>query len=400
MILIPIMDTTVAAQHITCIFNAPWNGGSGFTLNVVKIKKMDFDLGVFKSLFLIESFFGLTTVNVRSLGQCRVKVVYCWFIVIVQIIEFALYVRGQIVYYNHPEELIYIFVWLVFALFNILVTVNSISDWNQKMSIALQMQAIAQNLESKDDFFDKLIIRGAFVSFVVFFTLRKFAVFTYIVPREVTIIPAIPWFTSPYRNGSLIIQGAEEIIFLTKFVSLKRNILKEMDSTVQSLRDPHSQGATRSNSKDEIRNRNSKLRLYISLQNALYQTLNDVQEQFRAFLVFMRFYIEVKIILSYVVHGTLLNTVREVTSALMFLGMVIASERVYATFKDTKQQLATVLFKSNSKSQRRIFKHQMLSNIHRSSRLSCRLFVLDYGLIAEVLENTAWVLIAVLGSRS
>lgn len=117
------------------------------------------------------------------------------------IFEYSMNIFNEITT-NKPEGLVQIVLRLTVTLLAAYVTSDSICQWKHKVSLTLEMLAIADKQKPKENVVDKLHPRVVIKDFTSYFCFIAVFVLTATVPVHAEHIPGSLWFTTLYFNGT------------------------------------------------------------------------------------------------------------------------------------------------------------------------------------------------------
>lgn len=343
---------------------------------------MEVNLGYFKSVFLMETLFGTSTVCLTSLNQSKLKVAYAGFFIIVYILEL-------IIYYFRREVSDWIGLFEIGKFISVslpLVSlVGGVLDYKTKISIALNLEAMENILESvKVSVPGKKLLKAIALCFNIVIILgllyslgdaiNSHGLFT-------------TYLTTIHYLGTHNLLIFPMIMFFIKVVMIQRGITEGFSEIIKSLQrqpHPHNQG---------IRDEERKWTILTELQGALHTTEGNIRNCYWIQTVWAILMMEITypvVCVLWIKQGVFgWKHFMLLRSIFTFIGIVCAVELT----KKSKEEALLALTNCNAEvvHLKRV-KHQLLAKIHHSRvTFSCNFYDVDYTLLTTVLENFIFV---------
>lgn len=369
---------------------------------------MEVNLGIFKPLMLFESLYGTCTVSLQTLEQSKLKVAYTIFFIILYAVEQILFGFNE-----RGENTMLVYTARIFTiLLPIYSLIGSIFDYKTKISAALNLEAIEK----------KLLTQG----FKMSGTRRLRYISTGLVAMNAYLniwslmesiigiqshLPVTRYVTGHQNHGTQINQALGLILFLVKASVIQDAITKGYSLILES----QEESTVRENqTASRIRNRNQggkarkvkteldkKWALLSELQGHLHVTTSSIRDSYWVHIIWYRLVAEVltPLLCFRVVEEDSISWFKyflEIT--ISFIAIVFTVER---TLKGKNTALTTLSNNvlGNGRVRLNSVKHQLLAKIHRRRvTFSCVLFDVDYTLLATFLENSLFVVTAVLAT--
>ncbi|KAG8274388.1 hypothetical protein J6590_004414 [Homalodisca vitripennis] len=354
---------------------------------------MDVDLGSFKHIFLIETFFGTNTVSVATLKQSRWRIAYSGMHLTLHLLNEVEYWVIQYVFHQPVTTLA-----LILRLFKTSLPtyclIRAIWDRKTKVSCALALAVIEQRLENPTvlkKIFCKVGIAGIVVTHLCLYFMNQ----TILQENHLRNSRIVNSIFAMNNFGILLGQSLGLIFFLTKLASAEKLVIKNFtDLYTQKALGVVLPGTTR-NIVNEDRNQDSKQlkELLVSMRNSDEKIRSCYWFQ----VVFFRLFTEVAIPMIFVTFVWSERSFYIPIQALSLMHVIVyisaiayAAERVGKEKEDVRLMLssAIVVLKNDSRGP---IKHQLIASHHRSPPFSCYFFDVEFSMLLDILGNAMFV---------
>lgn len=367
---------------------------------------MELKFGQFRQLLFLNSLFGMNVASLITLERHKLKVFINIVIGVLFVCEYFMYLKNSLS--NNGETILILNETLtfVFSFYIVYTMVFEILKYKTKISSALEIEAIKKELESlkthpivgKHNL--NLFYRGLYLVAVIppFFGLYQTVLHF---PQNK---PITAYITSYVAMALFTVQGLTIVIYLNEVRSVQQSVVRELNAMLSSSPSTQPQRCpqrSRAPTKDKLNIQLLRLG-QLKLINILQGSLNHTEMKLRAHfalpiilrfllisLVFPTYYTQTELTFDLILFVALSHLANAI-----FLIIVVNQQR--RSKELTGLQLINCLYDLPSESWSRNIKHQVLANIHRSSPFSCRLFEVDFGLAALMVENSVMVLTAIL----
>lgn len=369
---------------------------------------MEVNLGFFKSLMLFESLYGTCTVSLQNLEQSKLKVSYTVFFIVLYVVEqilFGFNDRGENPMWEYSARMftillpMYSLIWSIF-------------DYKTKISAALNLEAIEEKLMTQG--FKVSGTRWLLYSSTGLVALNAYlniwSLWENIVGLQ-THLPVTRYVTAHQNHGTQINQALGLILFLAKASVIQDAITKGFSLVLQSQEESTAR-EDQTASRRRVRNRGGKTcrvktesdkkwDLLSELQCHLHITESSIRDSYWVHIIWYRLVAEVLTpLLCFRVDTEdsigWFKYFLEIT--ISFIAIVFTVERVSKGKKAALTALSNNVLGSGRVRVKSV-KHQLLAKIHRRRvTFSCVLFDVDYNLLATFLENSLFVVTAVLAT--
>lgn len=362
---------------------------------------MDVNLGHFKHVFTLKSIYGLSTVSLDTLERNKLKVAYCSFIIIINAFELivSIYDKNNDITNLPFMSTILNYFCLYLPLYSL---VTAIVDYKSKVSIALNLEAIENRLDSikmsvaGKSWFRVQILSLLVINWLIQGTYLVFNVF-YTRPNG----PITKYCTVQHFVGTILLQGGSMVLFLSKAVMIQRAITEGFSKTIRDQQALLAQQRPGNRRRRTVKSRTEsyKWTLLAELQRSLEFTEHSIRDHFWVYITWYRLMVEVMGpamgVLWLTESQKFLAGIFLAEIAGVFLGMVHAIVELNIEKENALSSLIEVEGKETCGNR---LKHQILAKIHRSRwSFSSPFFTIDSFLLATVLENLVFVVTTMIG---
>lgn len=361
-------------------------------------------MGHFKSVFVLDSIHGLSTVSLDTLKQSKIKVAYSCVLLLVYVVE-SIFNNYNLFIGNIKDTLLISIVILSAACLPLYSLTMAVLDYKSKVSVAMNLEAIEQKIESiTATVHGKNWIRAMVMGLVICTTVVQAAHVILIVTGIWHISVITEYVTIVHFAGIQLLEGYSMVTLMAKVVIIQRAITNGFSQLQQHLQiHCTSQGHRPRNQ----RRRDARLRiendkkwsLLAELEVSLYFTENSIRNHCSVQIVWFRIMFEVMGPIAYILwlkeSSVLIMGFNLLQAGTCILSVVYAITRM----REAKEEALLSLTKANvrDKCPSRV-KRQILAQIHRNRvPFSCGIFTVDSTLLATVLENSMFVITSMIG---
>lgn len=371
---------------------------------------MEVNLGDFKSIFVVASLYGTNTVSTRTLEQSKSKIIYAAGLITLYTAETVIYLCN-----TTQEPLLAKVLNICMSILPVYALIMAIVDYKSRISVALNLISIETKLERNNIPVPRK--RMINIMTVIVWLLNTIMVGLNIMisfSNENFNFPITKSVTNIHRDGIQLIEWYLLIVFLSKLRMIQKSITKAFKEVTLSTKEiqplasrSHRQrcrGRTNRRVQTEV---GKKWALYAELQGSLFNTEHMICNSFWVQTIWLRMVVEVAV--------PFVSSIRKfngpgyfllIRMALKFVGILyiwesVKKEKLASISTENLVDISTTSEINWERISRRKIKHQLLAKIHRH-RVSfcCRLFDVDFSLLATVLENVVFVITATIGNST